>query len=87
MKKVMEEKRQEVAKQMEMQAVNNHETSYYTGRPGQPVRGPGQTPQSRQQYKQVCHANLELGTKLYREQAFFIPKYDSTQCFKGVITQ
>ena len=86
MKKVMEEKRQEVAKQMEMQAVNNHETSYYTGRPGQPVRGPGQTPQSRQQYKQVCHANLELGTKLFREQAFFIPKYDSTQCFKGVIT-
>ena len=81
MKKVMEEKRQEVAKQMEMQAVNNHETSYYTGRPGQPVRGPGQTPQSRQQYKQVCHANLELGTKLYREQAFFyfIPKYDSTK--------
>ena len=48
MKKVMEEKRQEVAKQMEMQAVNSHEANYYTGRPGQAVRGP----QSRQ-YKQV----------------------------------
>ena len=50
MKKVMEEKRQEVAKQMEMQAVNsaNHEANYYTGRPGQAVRGP-----QNRQYKQV----------------------------------
>ena len=53
MKKVMEEKRQEVAKQMEMQAVNSHEsgTNYYTGRPGQPVRGPGL---QNRQYKQVA---------------------------------
>ena len=50
MKKVMEEKRQEVAKQMEMQAVNTHDgASYYTGRLGQPVRGPP----NRQQYKQA----------------------------------
>ena len=50
MKKVMEEKRQEVAKQMEMQQANNHnhEASYYTGRPGQPVRGP-----QNRNYKQV----------------------------------
>ena len=50
MKKVMEEKRQEVAKQMEMQAVNQQEgaASYYTGRPGQPVRGP-----QNRNYKQV----------------------------------
>ena len=53
MKKVMEEKRQEVAKQMEMQAVSSHEpgaANYYTSRPGQAMRGSG--PQNRQ-YKQV----------------------------------
>ena len=51
MKKIMEEKRQEVAKQMEMQAVSSHEPGggapYYSGRPGG-LR----TPQNRQ-YKQV----------------------------------
>ena len=50
MKKIMEEKRQEVAKQMEMQAVSSHDGPYYSGRPG--ATGALRTPQSRQ-YKQV----------------------------------
>merc|ERR1719242_1492540 len=51
MKKIMEEKRQEVSKQMEMQAVSSHDPGggapYYSGRPGG-LR----TPQNRQ-YKQT----------------------------------
>ena len=60
MKKIMEEKRQEVAKQMEMQAVSAQDGPYYSGRPG--TTGGLRTPQSRQ-YKQVRTGEINYSTQ------------------------
>ena len=67
MKKIMEEKRQEVAKQMEMQAVSSHEGGaggpYYSSRPSG-LR----TPQNRQ-YKQVSPLSCQQVTKTDRSRS------------------
>ena len=66
MKKIMEEKRQEVSKQMEMQAVNSNEAgglNYYSGR-----QNGLRTPiQNRPQYKQVVQF-IFLTPRLLKER-------------------